>query len=630
MAFLSPLFLVGTLAAAVPIVLHLLKRQPDVSVKFSAVDLLASAPVETSERRRLRELLLLALRVAALVLLALAFARPFFATPLAAGSSGVTIVALDTSLSMSAPGQFDRARARAREVIGEAASRGPLGVVLFDTAARTVAPVSADHGPALAAVAAAAPGFGASRYRVALGAANDLLRGRAGRIVVVTDLQATGWDPGDRISLPSAVKVEVADIGAMPPNLAVTAFRMEGGQLTAAVKNSGTASEAKLTLKTNATPDDGTTAVTSAETTVALSAGQAATVALPLPKARWASLTVDDARGVQGDNTRYVILDTASRPSVLVVTASGDNSREAFYIEQALVAVGGDGSAFDAEGVSGAALQSWTQARLDGHMAVVVVSTRGLEHHGRELLKTYLQSGGGLLLTAGGDIDSDAVSEILGGLASTAVAGDGTAAAARTLAPIDSRHPVLRMFSGMSSLSLVRFQRVSSIRAPRCQTLAQFSSGEPALVDCSFGEGRALIFASDLGKAWNDFPVHATFVPFMHEALQYLVRTRESSDYAIGAVPNGVRPAPGIATLADSRGRPPRPISVNVDPSEADAGRLSVEEFQSAVLHDGGEAVSAERLEAREQEEQQHLWRYALILMAAALAAESLVAARIV
>ena len=80
LSFLSPLFLAGAAAAAVPIVLHLLKREPEARVKFAAVKLIKQAPVEHTDRRRLRELLLLALRVAALLLLALAFARPFVAS----------------------------------------------------------------------------------------------------------------------------------------------------------------------------------------------------------------------------------------------------------------------------------------------------------------------------------------------------------------------------------------------------------------------------------------------------------------------------------------------------------------------------------------------------------------------
>jgi hypothetical protein len=71
LSFLSPLFLAGAAAAAIPIVLHLLKREPEPRVKFSAVKLLKRAPVENTEKRHLRELILLALRIATLVLLAL-------------------------------------------------------------------------------------------------------------------------------------------------------------------------------------------------------------------------------------------------------------------------------------------------------------------------------------------------------------------------------------------------------------------------------------------------------------------------------------------------------------------------------------------------------------------------------
>src|SRR5258708_16191371 len=88
LSFLSPLFLAGAAAAAVPIVLHLLKREPEARVKFAAVKLLKKAPVEHTQRRHLRGLMLLALRVAAPRLLPLAFARPFFGRGAALRSAG--------------------------------------------------------------------------------------------------------------------------------------------------------------------------------------------------------------------------------------------------------------------------------------------------------------------------------------------------------------------------------------------------------------------------------------------------------------------------------------------------------------------------------------------------------------
>src|SRR5260370_11551090 len=109
LSFLAPAFLVGAFAAALPLVLHLLKREPEPRVKFAAVKLLKQAPGEFTQRPHPRELLLLALRIAALVLLALAFARPFLPPGAALASSGTTIVALATSLSPSAPGRVEPA-----------------------------------------------------------------------------------------------------------------------------------------------------------------------------------------------------------------------------------------------------------------------------------------------------------------------------------------------------------------------------------------------------------------------------------------------------------------------------------------------------------------------------------------
>jgi hypothetical protein len=67
-----------------------------------------------------------------------------------------------------------------------------------------------------------------------------------------------------------------------------------------------------------------------------------------------------------------------------------------------------------------------------------------------------------------------------------------------------------------------------------------------------------------------------------------------------------------------------------VDPRETDPARLSPDDFQSAVtrLKDAGQSDA--RVEARQQEDRQHLWQYALAVMAALLVVEGLLAARTV
>jgi hypothetical protein len=632
MGFLSPFFLFGALAIAIPIVLHLLKREPENRVRFSAVHLLRRAPVEHSSRRRLRELLLLAMRVAALLLLAFAFARPFFTSDLAAIGS-TTIVALDQSSSLSAPGQFARAQQLAREAIDAAGSGSLVGVVTFSDDAQVASQPSADRAQARAAVDAARAGAGGTRYRAALNAAVDLLRGRPGTIVVVTDLQETGWDSGEQASVPEAVTVEVADVGAPPPNLAITAAHVSGGRLVASVRNAGPqAVTAQVRVNVSDAADPSAASRVAAESAVPVGAGQSASVSFAAPQGKWASVTVDDAAGAVADNSRFVVLDAASRPTVLVVTTSGDLARDAFYLEQALVAAGQQGGAYEVQGVAAGDLQSWDQARFDLHTAVVLLSTRALEHHGRELMTTYLKNGGGLVVGAGPDVDGEVLQEILGGPRISVVSPDVTgpgARTARTWAAADVRHPVVRAFGpGQAALGLVQFQRVSIIRTEDCAVVARFTTSEPALVDCASGEGHALVFASDLDNRGNDFPIHATFVPFVHESVRYLSGGEaRGAQYLVGDVPAGIAPVPGVTAVP---GRSASDlVAVNVDPAETDPGRLTPEDFIGAVATSGQAAQAGVRLQAREQEDRQHIWQYVLAIMLAVMIVETWVAAKV-
>jgi hypothetical protein len=190
------------------------------------------------------------------------------------------------------------------------------------------------------------------------------------------------------------------------------------------------------------------------------------------------------------------------------------------------------------------------------------------------------------------------------------------------------RHPVLRAFGDRSPLSLVKFTRVIGIRGEGCQTLARFTTGERALIECEAGGGRALILASDLDNRGNDFPRHATFLPFLHEALSYLSRPARAAEYLVSDVPSGVPPVPGVVRTTADANAEPRLVAVHVDPAEYDPGRLTADEFQTAVSRSKGVPISAERSDNEEQEDRQHIWQYILALMVAMLIAESVLAAK--
>ncbi|MBM3773307.1 MAG: VWA domain-containing protein [Acidimicrobiia bacterium] len=625
MAFLSPLFLLGALAAAIPLVLHLLRREPDTTVRFAAVDMLQHAPVEHAEKRRLRELMLLALRVAALALLAVAFARPFLSSSLAGAATGATVIALDTSYSLSAPGRFARAQQLARDAIAAAPRGHVVGVVTFADGATVVQAPSSDRALAASAVDAAGVGYGTTRYRAALTTAADAIGGGEGRIIVVTDLQASGWDTGDLVGLPARAQVEVVDVGVPPPNLALTGVRVSGDRLIATVRNVGpTARDVRLRLTVDGKP--------AGEAVGRVDADDSTDVPLPAAKGTSASIAVDDPEGIQADDARYFVFGESARPLVLVVTNAGDLNRDAFYTQQALLAAGADGAAFDVAGASGAKLSGWDSVTLGRHAAVIVQSTRGLDQRGRELVAEYVRRGGGVLVTSGLDVDAQVAAGAVGAAVESTALPPVTAAEARELAPADVRHPVFRTFaSNVATLGLVKFRRIAVARGSSCHALARFSSGEAALLECTAGEGRVLVWASDLEGRENDFPVHATFVPFIHEVVTFLVGTRgRGRDLLVGSLPAGLPAEPGLRTLPGDA----RVVAVNVDTRESDGARLTSEQFAASIAprqpapDEAGSPADPREREARQQEARQGLWRYAILLMMAALAVESVIAAR--
>ena len=423
---------------------------------------------------------------------------------------------------MSAPGRFDRARQLARDAIARTPATDLVGVVTFDDQAEMAARPSTDRVLAASTIDQAAPGFVRrdTAPRSHRPQALNAVAGRRATIVLITDLQDNGWDEGDRASVPEAASIEIADVGPPPANLAVTAVRALTDRIVATIHNTGRSRDVRAHLTI-----DGRLA---GDATTSVGANQSADVTFAgAPHGDAAAVTVDDAEGPAADNVRYAVLQGSHRPSVLIVTGSGSAARDAFYVQHALATGQHGGGGYDVVVTSGAQVSTGPEGALKERAAVLVLSTRGLERRGREALGTFVRDGGGLLMAVGPDIDGEVAADVLGGTGSLQVTHIPDARTPmRTLAPVDARHPLFRPFTGSAAtLTLVRFRDAARISGNDCQTLARFTTGDRALIECAAGEGRALILASDLDNRWNDFPLHASFVPFLHEAIRYLAST---------------------------------------------------------------------------------------------------------
>jgi hypothetical protein len=284
MVFLNWIMLLGLSALAVPIVIHLLSRRKARVVDWGAMQFLLASIVNRSRRLRIEEMLLLALRCAAIALVVLAMARPL-ATPHAAlpwhmvlpgalaaaalvaasgvfwhrrnvrwllmgaavaivatvaaasarqrmdgpsaGSQDVAII-IDASSSMTVrhdgKSSFERALAEARTVVQALRPGDAASVILAGPVPRelTAGPVS-DGELLLEAIAQARPRRGAMAVRESLlAAAVSLEDGRnvSKRIIVITDGQRLGWE-GEIPALPP-VLVRTLGLGESLTNAAIS------------------------------------------------------------------------------------------------------------------------------------------------------------------------------------------------------------------------------------------------------------------------------------------------------------------------------------------------------------------------------------------------------------------------
>jgi hypothetical protein len=624
LSFLSPLYLAGALAIAVPIALHLFRRRTDVVVEFPAVRLLTHSPVEQQRRKRLRELILLALRIAALVLLAGAFARPYFAGRLLAADTPVTVIAVDRSFSLTAPGVFERVRALAGEAVNETPSTHALALVAFDEAADIVVAPTTDRGTITAAIGGLTAGHNGTQYGAALARIGEVLGSRAGDVAIVTDLQQAGWHGAPRAGLPGDVQVRIKRVDAPIRNLAVMSAARRGARMEATVQNFGLEPRtADLTLAIDGAEK--------ARATVTIPTQAVAPVSFDadVPATGAAAVSVADEGGIAADDVRYVVLDPAGVTRILVLVSDPTSTGGGLYVERALGAAE-QGRAFTVTVLDGRSLSSWTPEQLAREHALMLLGTRTLDRRGRELVAGYVSKGGSALVTVGPDVDVPTLGDLLGAAPGVAADAQALGNAGATLVLEDTRHPILRPFATPgAALGDVPFQQYRAVGAEGRRVLARFSGGPAAFIEQPRAAGRLLLFASDLDNRWNRFPLSPAFVPFIVETARYLTEAHgQSQTWVLPAVPAGVPATPGVHSLPGAAAEPSRRVAVNVNSEESNPAPISQEEFLAAIPRVARTTQPDVAAEARKTEDDQRLWQWGLLAMFLALAGEGLVGRR--
>lgn len=198
MTLLSPLFLLLGLAAAIPLLIHLLRRRVGTRIDFPAVRYLLRAEQENRRTLRLRNLLLMVLRVATVLLLSIAAARPIGRMIGVGHAPAAIAIVVDNTMSsgvvVGGRSMLDRFKTAAANIATTATPADHLWLITADgkIASGTAATIRE-------AILALQPTSVAADLPAVVRRAAGLARsaGQTGRVVVIlTDGQRSSWPTG--------------------------------------------------------------------------------------------------------------------------------------------------------------------------------------------------------------------------------------------------------------------------------------------------------------------------------------------------------------------------------------------------------------------------------------------------
>jgi hypothetical protein len=644
LSLIHPAFLAATAAVAVPILIHLLLRPRARRVEIGSVRFLQRALRDSTRRRKVRRWLLLALRITAVLLLALLFARPFLRGHSAEGRDREVILLIDQSASMSAlqSGEtlFAHAQEAAAKVLNDLPANTAVQLAYFD--AQGVAPVELPRiDPGRQA------GHGGTDYHLALRWARDqmALSSRPQRMVYLfSDFQRVvrKSDPFD--GLPPGVDLQLIEIGRAPiRNLAVAgvgaAHTLLRGKepivVRIQIRNLGAFSANNVSVRLTL---DGPAPVRQQMRTVNVPAGayQEAVfeVAIATPGIYTGRVELTGNDEFPADDQHWLALDARPPDRLLLLDGQPGISvygNETYYLVMALRLrlTDKDAPLTPYEPTRLAWGDSITLPDLSPFRVVVPCNVPRFGEGDLDALRTFVSGGGGLLVFTGDRVDPEnyAAWERADLLPAT-VEGAATPDLYR-FANWDHDHPVFRPLSDpqQGDLRRVAFRQITRLRPrPNCRVLASAQTGDPLVVEGRLGKGKVLLVASAADRDWGDWPQSRLYVPLVHQLVGYLT-DRLPETARVQSIPADRAHLPGIS---NDRAKV---IVRNLDPAESEIERFSLDQFRQ-VFHvpqsdAAGEktATAVEKL-FPESQRPDELWMYVVWILLFLLVTEIFVANR--
>jgi hypothetical protein len=542
-------FLLSALAGlGIPVLLHLLLKQRNPRMRVSTLRFFEVKDTRSSSRRKLRNLLLLLLRLLVFALIVLAFARPY----LPEGLGGTprpkrrdVILVLDRSLSLraidSGKPRWPAALAEARRILATLTEGDRAALIGIGERAE----VLSGFGPPsliLERLKDLQPTVTRGDVSEALREAQSLVAALdspgAASVTVIGDLQRTGADQLDRVSLPRWLPVQFIRVGpVVSPNVAITDLRLPAepnSPLSMIVANYGDRPVQNRSVRCLL---DGQAV---SEIAFSRGAGVSESLEWKLPRlsAGWheAEVQLEDSDALAEDNVRRLAFQVPERIRVVAVENRSQVrsfEEQTFFVAAALdpffgtTNSGQGGFVVDIlrpEAVAAAVAPNSTRPRPD---VVLLPAMRSLPGETVAALNTWVEHGGGVFFFGGDSLEPSRFNAEFGAL-SPGQWGAPVSANAEVpwrIGAFDRTSPVFRPFAAARSggPAVAEFTRRHAVTAnPESTVLARFDDEHPFLLGRTVGRGAVLLANTSADTAWTDWPKHKSFVPWVMAAVAWL------------------------------------------------------------------------------------------------------------
>ncbi|WP_309396869.1 vWA domain-containing protein [Cerasicoccus maritimus] len=541
LTFGSPAFLWALAALAAPVIVHLINRERAVVLKFPSIRYIEQSRLPQQGRRRLRDWLLLLLRLLVYAAVILVLANPRWVDEGTAApvdpETPVVMLVVDASASMSHRGTFNYTRDALQQYVDSLPVGAEIGLVVYDDQVRAALEPTTDRSAIMDAWRESEASLDrAGKPSLGVAEAVRLLDGRAGEVYVLSDFQSSDWQQVGAPRLPDGSTLELVSVRPDPWNNVgiqwVKPFPKRDGSLRLFVRVRNDNAEPVPVRLSMALPP------VQKEVTLEPHKSELVTIDIPAesnvagPQAAELTLAVvtDESHPASnpyaGDDTYHFWL---GEPTATVVGAllpldvEPGKLREANFVARALeVGESSNSGQFDFMAVNGED-PNW----IDQMDAIYLPGTGAyFDAPMWEQMKAFVEKGGVLFVTPGKNAPRMFRGMREGGISQTAYVGKPrrarNEATTYRIGELPADGALAKVFDedAREDLYLTDIYEHWQVKpGAGAEVLLESENGAPLLIRERIGKGSVVISALEFDPAYTDLPLRNSFVPVLWETL---------------------------------------------------------------------------------------------------------------